>query len=487
MLIAKAIQERDSKLQKDSMVSDKDILGSWSVIIDTIRNTKIKRQEIAVKNISAIMSFNGDSTPQNLIRFLKDLHVSGQIDTTFKDILENSYQECVKNNHEDSASVYKFAMDVVERLGPAETTKPTSSSLSSITPLSSSNTTTTNKLTSLNTTNIGSRSSATNEINANSVSPHNELSMEWLESSGRLLAKLMIECRGNAPLLKEKVLFLLKHHQYNTTTTSATTGINTNIDSDHDVIHVEAFLTVLNDNIEASKLAGYANKVALYGYVKDTVVKFQLDSTTAATTTAIATATNTDDTVTAVTKKRSNGTADDDVDEDVSTVLSSHHAPQFVDSVNKKNKLSNSNGSSNSGDTAVESYVQVLSPLSFINGSNLMNNLLHTNIKNMKKKSEKKYEKQKAEAVLQKIGSSLDQSGYAVLDNFLPVELIKRVRIESGLFINQYEQSEIWVGKEADVGAHIQVPSVRGDKVLWMCGGHDKKVSAYVVSTSIVS
>ena len=31
------------------------------------------------------------------------------------------------------------------------------------------------------------------------------------------------------------------------------------------------------------------------------------------------------------------------------------------------------------------------------------------------------------------------------------------------------------MGKEADVGAQIQVPSVRGDKVLWMCGGHDKK------------
>ena len=28
------------------------------------------------------------------------------------------------------------------------------------------------------------------------------------------------------------------------------------------------------------------------------------------------------------------------------------------------------------------------------------------------------------------------------------------------------------MGKESEIGAHISVPSVRGDKVLWMCGGH---------------
>ena len=37
-----------------------------------------------------------------------------------------------------------------------------------------------------------------------------------------------------------------------------------------------------------------------------------------------------------------------------------------------------------------------------------------------------------------------------------------------------FEESEIWVGKGAGVGAHLRVPSVRGDKVLWMCGGHQE-------------
>ena len=44
-----------------------------------------------------------------------------------------------------------------------------------------------------------------------------------------------------------------------------------------------------------------------------------------------------------------------------------------------------------------------------------------------------------------------------------------------------YQNSEIWVGTESDVGAQISVPSVRGDKVLWMCGDHQR--AAGVVET----
>lgn len=31
-----------------------------------------------------------------------------------------------------------------------------------------------------------------------------------------------------------------------------------------------------------------------------------------------------------------------------------------------------------------------------------------------------------------------------------------------------YTPGEIWVGKEADLGAQVRVPDVRGDIVLWM-------------------
>jgi hypothetical protein len=38
------------------------------------------------------------------------------------------------------------------------------------------------------------------------------------------------------------------------------------------------------------------------------------------------------------------------------------------------------------------------------------------------------------------------------VDSFLPLDTVRRVRIEATLFREGYEQSEIWVGKQADVG-----------------------------------
>ena len=46
------------------------------------------------------------------------------------------------------------------------------------------------------------------------------------------------------------------------------------------------------------------------------------------------------------------------------------------------------------------------------------------------------------------------------------IALVKaQVRAEIKQLEAQYEAGEIWVGKEADVGAQISVGSVRGDKV----------------------
>ena len=71
----------------------------------------------------------------------------------------------------------------------------------------------------------------------------------------------------------------------------------------------------------------------------------------------------------------------------------------------------------------------------------------------------------------------METYGWAVCDHTIPEDIVRRVRIEASLFTTFYEQSEIWVGKQADIGAHVAVPSVRGDKVLWMCGGHLHRAS----------
>jgi len=70
--------------------------------------------------------------------------------------------------------------------------------------------------------------------------------------------------------------------------------------------------------------------------------------------------------------------------------------------------------------------------------------------------------------------------GWALVDGLVGGELVANVRREIKQLEAQYEAGEIWVGKQADVGAHISVSSVRGDKVLWVdkFGLHDGPFAA---------
>jgi hypothetical protein len=71
------------------------------------------------------------------------------------------------------------------------------------------------------------------------------------------------------------------------------------------------------------------------------------------------------------------------------------------------------------------------------------------------------------------VARALDRNGWAVADGFLPVEVVKEVVAEFRALQPHFRESEIWVGKSATIGAHVRAPEVRGDRVLWMCGGHD--------------
>ena len=53
------------------------------------------------------------------------------------------------------------------------------------------------------------------------------------------------------------------------------------------------------------------------------------------------------------------------------------------------------------------------------------------------------------------IADSLNAAGWAVCDHFAPAELVANVRRELAQLIPLYEPSEIWVGKEAGVGAQV--------------------------------
>ncbi|CAD7938219.1 unnamed protein product [Amoebophrya sp. A25] len=70
--------------------------------------------------------------------------------------------------------------------------------------------------------------------------------------------------------------------------------------------------------------------------------------------------------------------------------------------------------------------------------------------------------------------SLLDQSmrerDFAIIDDFLTPETSKSIREE--VFGMPFEPSEIWVGQDGGIGAHVHKPEVRGDDIVWVCGQH---------------
>lgn len=82
------------------------------------------------------------------------------------------------------------------------------------------------------------------------------------------------------------------------------------------------------------------------------------------------------------------------------------------------------------------------------------------------KKKVKRADKEKSKIVLDSIAKALDANGWSICDNFVSIDLIQKIREEIDSLEPHFEQSEIWVGKgSSSIGAHLRVPSVRGDKV----------------------
>uniref|UniRef100_A0A7S1UCJ3 Fe2OG dioxygenase domain-containing protein n=1 Tax=Phaeomonas parva TaxID=124430 RepID=A0A7S1UCJ3_9STRA len=89
-----------------------------------------------------------------------------------------------------------------------------------------------------------------------------------------------------------------------------------------------------------------------------------------------------------------------------------------------------------------------------------------------KRKDKRRRLRQRVKNVAALAAQQLNRHGYAVVDGFCDAQRVREVHEELGQLQPHYTASEIWVGSEAGLGAQVSVPSVRGDKVLWMCGGH---------------
>ena len=143
---------------------------------------------------------------------------------------------------------------------------------------------------------------------------------------------------------------------------------------------------------------------------------------------------------------RSSPRDDNKLSEDSSTPISTaYHAPALT--MTKEDKLI--------------STICIGRPMSNYDATDII--YVNNDMKiNNKKKAIKKAIQSRKKRFIDSISCHLASHGWVCIENLLPLEVVRRVRIEANLFADYYEQSEIWVGKEADIGAHLQVPSVRG-------------------------
>eukprot|EP01038_Epipyxis_sp_PR26KG_P009498 gene9498-12795_t len=414
-VVMEALSQRDKNLEK-GMTDSATLLGVWGVIIDTMKETIINRRESAEKNFQKLIEFGMEGKKGAAETHLLNLVATGYVDYLFLGILDETMNACKAENKDEPYFMFEYFKQFITESQNNHNKINTS-----------------NINTSLKYSSPEKVITSTTPRHDNDVTPaSNEeiLNEQDLLDSFQLLTKIMDECKGNANILKE---YIIKE-------------CANKIDNGPSIT-TSAFSRVLQDNINACQSAGYHNKLKVLLFIKDLIKQYSSSNKI-----SIVSGLDTDELGT-INHHLSQLQLEDNTAQAIAQ-LNAHHAPQFI------------------GDDADNKMVNrlILAPDSFIDGSKVD---IQGKVKNKKNKKEKKLIKSKVHSLVDEISEQLDQNGWAVVDNFVPIELIKRVKIEAKLFQKYYEQSEIWVGKQADLGAHLKVPSVRGDRVLWLCGGHN--------------
>ena len=379
-------------------VNEKELLGDWGAVIDAIKEVTMLKRESATANFQSMVAVGREGDPKRVSSELARLFKGGEVDFLFMDILQEAHKTCLKGGRaqEDSAAMFQFFLDVVEKLRRVTKAAVAASGAEA----------------AADEVKDPEARVAVEEDSEEEDEPNtgvdDEARTAQLVRAGDFLHSLVQDSAGDVLGLKQRLLHALG--------SGAVGG--------------KELREVLRDNIAACRLANYATKLRLFEFVLRLVESYEDEQ-------AVPLASG---------------------DSNLADQYTNYHSPKFVDG-------------STTQDSAA-SALPVAAPGAFIDGCGTSNALLLKDV-NTKKKAQKKALRARAVDTAGRVGSHLSQHGWAVCDNFLPPDVVRRVRIEASLFKQHYEQSEIWVGKAADVGAHLQVPSVRGDKVLWICGAHN--------------
>lgn len=443
-LIDRALKERDLNASKGG--KEADLLGSWGVIIDIIKATTLKRRDRAGNLLQITVNTGVKSGPKELQSLLTTLKAQNQIDRVFIDLVTTSYEDCLAQGNDVLADILKYtktflgvlqSKDKLTASNASKASAPKAAASKEPAVASSSSSSATRKHPSSTAAGVeksAEKAPAVASPAADSVEPGSAADKEGrMIRAGLLLQEILRSSAGDAVALKTDVLARCLQGE---------------IDA--------LFLQVVEDNIQGCRDANYVNKMKVLEFMKGVITaQLELQQRQAA------------DSYSSYGQERSDRAAAS------GQVASTHHAPQFVDEKNAAQQQGTKRQYAELDHVEVTLVAEV--EKEFINAREASAALRGASAEstatkvNNKKKSTKSSNKKHVSKMASAASDHLEAHGWAVLDDFLPKELVQRVRVESGLFRNSYEASEIWVGKQADVGAQLSVPSVRGDKVYVVC------------------
>jgi len=465
-LVEKALSVRDENVKLNTSMAQEDILGVWGQIVDVVRDVTSSRQERAGTNFQAVVAIAQKEGPKKTSQLLTQLYKKGEIDNLFQELLKDAIERSKAIKSKESTEMLEFFDKVIQKNKDIEVAlknrdSTNSSNHSSSVPDTYSNNSNPAKQEEhvkevvIDTANMSLEEHSNMEAGSDSDDEaiieneeeyiqqqvmkevqqielqESESEQEKLMHASAYLRKVIDESRGDAVALQKRLQKEL------------TLGFG-----DFTIDHFEK---VVQDTLLASEQAGYVNKVKLLQFIINRcitpVVEALKDS---------------------VANKENQGAIQYDLDGNAiaGDGSTSHHAPKFVDDL------------LNSGKDA--KTFKVISPQTFVAGfakSSASSKKLSKTGQLIDSNNKHKESARNFTIMASKLATHLKTHGWAVCDDFISSDIVRRVRIEAGLFEEHYEQSEIWVGKQADVGTLLSVPSVRGDKVIWMCGGHDHKLS----------
>ncbi len=398
LLIDRALKERDANAAKGG--KEADLLGSWGVIIDTIKASTLKRRDRAGNLLQLTVNTGVKAGPKELQSLLTTLKAQNQIDRVFVDLVNTSYEDCKSQGNEVLADILKYTKTFLGVLQSKEKAN-TASSSSTKSSATASTATSTSTPTTMKTGAVPSSGEKANISGSSAKSPAKaptaastteEVSTATeadtvlnvaadtesrMIRAGLLLQEILRTCAGDVVKLKTDVI------------QRCLTG---EIDS--------LFLNVLDDNINGCREANYVNKVKVLELMRGVIVT-QLDAQSRQKA-----------------DTNSFGGEHSDLDAAATMVTSTHHAPQFVDQ-----PAAQGTKRARSEMDHIEVTLVAEAEKEFINAreaSAALRGVPADNKVNNKKKANKSSAKKQVSVMASAASEHLEKHGWAVLDDFLP-------------------------------------------------------------------